>query len=159
MTTRGKILVVDDKSDIVETVSLCFSQEGFEVSTAFDGEQALKVARREQPDIVVLDVMLPKENGYRVARYLRDDYKEGRIATLPKILLLTARTVSDKQREDFLQTWSGAEMFMYKAVRSREAGGKRQGSRRRTTVGNGVARRATTELDHAWRGDFESHDG
>lgn len=109
-----KILVVDDKSDIVETVSLCFSQEGFEVSTAFDGEQALSVARREQPDLIVLDVMLPKENGYQVARYLREDYQEGRIATLPKILLLTARTVSDKQREEFLQTWSGAETFMYK---------------------------------------------
>jgi DNA-binding response OmpR family regulator len=74
----------------------------------------LEVARREEPDLIVLDVMLPKENGYQVARYLRDDYKEGRISTLPKVLLLTARTVSDKQREDFLQTWSGAEVFMYK---------------------------------------------
>ena len=109
-----KILVVDDKRDIVETVSLCLAQEGFEVSTAYDGEQALEVARREQPDLIVLDVMLPKENGYQVARYLRDDYKEGRISALPKVLLLTARTVSDKQREDFLQTWSGAEVFMYK---------------------------------------------
>ena len=78
MTTRAKILVVDDKSDIVETVSFCLTQEGFEVSTAFDGEQALKVACREQPDLIVLDVMLPKENGYQVARYLRDDYKGGR---------------------------------------------------------------------------------
>ena len=80
MTTRGKVLVVNDKSDIVETVSLCFAQEGFEDSTDFDGEQTLEVARREQPDVV----------------------------------LLTARTVSDKKREEFLQTWSGAEMFMYK---------------------------------------------
>jgi len=114
MTTPRKILVVDDKHDIVETVSFCFTQEGFEVSNAFDGEQALSVARREQPDLIVLDVMLPKENGYQVARYLREDYQEGRLATLPKILLLTARTVSDKQREEFLQTWSGAEAFMYK---------------------------------------------
>lgn len=109
-----KILVVDDKRDIVETVSLCFLQEGFEVSTAYDGEQALEVARREEPDLIVLDVMLPKENGYQVARYLREDFKEGRISQLPRILLLTARTVSEKQREEFLQTWSGAEMFMYK---------------------------------------------
>jgi DNA-binding response OmpR family regulator len=115
MTNNAKkILVVDDKADIVETVSLCLTQEGFEVSTAFDGEQALEVARREEPELIVLDVMLPKENGYQVARYLRDDYKEGKISTLPKILLLTARTVSDKQREDFLQTWSGAEVCMYK---------------------------------------------
>lgn len=114
MANRRKILVVDDKPDIVETVTLCLTQEGFDVSTAFDGEQALELAREEQPDLIVLDVMLPKENGYQVARYLREDYKQGRIATLPKILLLTARTVSDKQREDFLQTWSGAEVFMYK---------------------------------------------
>jgi DNA-binding response OmpR family regulator len=112
--TPKKILVVDDKRDIVETVSLCLVQEGYEVSNAFDGEEALEVARREQPDLIVLDVMLPKENGYQVARYLREDYKEGKIAKLPKILLLTARTVSDKQREDFLQTWSGAEVCMYK---------------------------------------------
>jgi DNA-binding response OmpR family regulator len=109
-----RILVVDDKHDIVETITLCLSQEGFKVSNAFDGAQALEVARREQPDLIVLDVMLPKENGYQVARYLREDHQEGRIATRPKILLLTARTVSDKQREEFLQTWSGAEVFMYK---------------------------------------------
>lgn len=112
--TPKRILVVDDQRDIVETVRFCFVQEGFEVSHAFDGEEALEIARREQPDLIVLDVMLPKENGYQVARYLREDYQEGRIATLPTILLLTARTVSDKQREDFLQTWSGAEEFMYK---------------------------------------------
>lgn len=114
MKTRSKVLVVDDKKDIVETVSFCLAQEGFDVSSAFDGEEALAVARREEPDVIVLDVMLPKENGYQVARYLRDDFKEGRISTLPKVLLLTARTVPDKQREDFLQTWSGAEVLMYK---------------------------------------------
>lgn len=109
-----KILVVDDKADIVETVSFCFTQEGFDVSTAFDGEEALAVARRELPDLIILDVMLPKENGYQVARFLREDWKEGRIEKRPKVLLLTARTISDAQREDFVQTWSGADEVMYK---------------------------------------------
>ena len=110
----ARILVVDDKKDIVETVSFCFEQEGFAVSEAFDGHEALVKARSEEPDLIVLDVMLPKENGYQVARYLRDDFREGKLSKRPKILLLTARTVSDSQREDFLQTWSGADAFMYK---------------------------------------------
>jgi DNA-binding response OmpR family regulator len=114
MNGNKKILVVDDKEDIVETVSFCLSQEGFEVVTAFDGHQALEVARREQPDLIVLDVMLPKENGYQVARFLREDWQEGRLAKMPAILMLTARTVFDSQREEFLQTWSGADVFMYK---------------------------------------------
>lgn len=111
---KEKILVVDDKADIVETVGFCFTQEGFEVSTAFDGEEALEAARRDKPDLIILDVMLPKENGYQVARFLREDWKEGKLERRPKILLLTARTVSDAEREDFLQTWSGADSVMYK---------------------------------------------
>jgi two-component system alkaline phosphatase synthesis response regulator PhoP len=114
MSEKKKILVVDDKEDIVETVSFCLGQEGFEVVTAFDGQQALEVARREQPDLIVLDVMLPKENGYQVARFLREDWQEKRLAKMPAILMLTARTVFDAQREEFLQTWSGADVFMYK---------------------------------------------
>jgi DNA-binding response OmpR family regulator len=58
--------------------------------------------------------MLPRENGYQVARFLREDWKEGRLRKMPKILMLTARTVFDAQREEFLQTWSGADAFMYK---------------------------------------------
>lgn len=114
MSEAAKILVVDDKKDIVETVSYCLCEEGFAVSTAFDGSDALDKARAEQPDLIVLDVMLPRENGYQVARYLREDRKEGRIAKRPRVLLLTARTVSDRQREDFLLTWSGADAVMYK---------------------------------------------
>jgi DNA-binding response OmpR family regulator len=114
MSGNKKILVVDDKEDIVETVSFCLAQEGFEVVTAFDGHQALEVARREQPDLIVLDVMLPKENGYQVARFLREDWQQGRLPKMPAILMLTARTVFDSEREEFLQTWSGADVFMYK---------------------------------------------
>jgi len=111
---EARILIVDDKTDIVETVSFCFAQEGFEILKAFDGQEALDVARREQPDLIVLDVMLPRENGYQVARFLRDDWKEGKLKKRPKILLLTARTVFEAEREEFLQTWSGADGIMYK---------------------------------------------
>ena len=108
MTTRGKILVVDDKSDIVETVSLCLSQEGFEVSTALDGEQALKVARREQPDLIVLDVMLPKENGYQVyalssfARGVRDELSAP-YSSLGRLKVKTAPLPSSPSAQVFLR--------------------------------------------------------
>jgi two-component system alkaline phosphatase synthesis response regulator PhoP len=111
--TEPRILIVDDKVDIVETLSFCFAQEGYMVFTAFDGPGALEVARGEQPDLIVLDVMLPGENGYQVARFLREDWKEGKLRERPKILLLTARTV-ETEREEFLSTWSGADAFMYK---------------------------------------------
>lgn len=114
MKEGAKILVVDDKKDIVETVAYCLAEEGYEVTAAFDGQEALEKARSEQPDLMVLDVMLPRENGYQVARFLREDSQQGKIAKRPKVLLLTARTVSDRQREDFLLTWSGADDVMYK---------------------------------------------
>ena len=70
---RAKILVVDDQPDIVETISFCLQQEGHEVLTASDGEQALEIARAEKPEMMILDVMMPRENGYQVARYIRED--------------------------------------------------------------------------------------
>lgn len=114
MSGKKKVLVVDDQKDIVETIAFCLEQEGYEVITAYDGEEALKQARAEQPDLIILDVMLPKENGYQVARYLREDAQSGRITRQPSIIILTARTVDEKDREEFLQTWTGADEFMYK---------------------------------------------
>jgi len=109
-----KVLVVDDQHDIVDTVGYCLQQEGYEVLTAFNGQEALDAARAGSPDLIILDVMLPKENGYQVARRLREDTRSGRIPKMPRILMLTARVVADKDREDFLRTWSGAHGFMYK---------------------------------------------
>ena len=114
MSSPMKILVVDDKKDIVETIAFCLEQEGYEILTAYDGKSALETARREEPDLLVLDAMLPKENGYQVARFLREEAQAGSLGRRPRILMLTARTVSDRQREDFLRTWSGADEFMYK---------------------------------------------
>ncbi len=114
MQSKPRVLVVDDQRDIVETIGFCLEQEGCEVLTAYDGEEALAVARQAHPDVIVLDVMLPKENGYQVSRYLREDEKAGKLPKRARILMLTARTVPEKEREEFLQTWSGADAFMYK---------------------------------------------
>ena len=79
------ILVVDDERNIVELVRLYLEKEGFTVITAFDGEQALVQFDRNDPDLVVLDVMLPRMDGFEVCRQLR------RRGDVP-ILMLTARS-------------------------------------------------------------------
>lgn len=112
---KPHILIVDDETDIVETVRFGLEQEGFEVSTAGDGEQALERARRMQPDLIVMDVMMPKENGYRVARQLREDQAAGKLAKRPAILLLTARNLkADPEREQMFAEFSQADAIMYK---------------------------------------------
>lgn len=69
-----KVLVVDDDAKIVKIVCHCLEKEGFLTLTAVDGEQALRVAEVEQPDLVVLDLMLPKLNGLDVCRVLIEEH-------------------------------------------------------------------------------------
>ena len=86
MATR--ILVVDDEPDLLELVRINLSQAGFEVETAETGEEGLSRARRNRPDLVVLDVMLPDLPGTEVCRRMRADPE---LAGLP-ILMLTAKS-------------------------------------------------------------------
>jgi DNA-binding response OmpR family regulator len=81
------ILVVDDERDIVELVRYNLVQAGYRVSAAADGQQALEMVRRDRPDLVVLDLMLPLMSGTEVARLLRQDEKTRDIP----IIMLTAR--------------------------------------------------------------------
>jgi DNA-binding response OmpR family regulator len=80
-----KILVVEDEPTLVETLAYNLNRQGYTVVTATDGHAALAVARREQPDLIVLDVMLPGLDGFEVCRILRQEMN------VP-ILMLTART-------------------------------------------------------------------
>lgn len=79
-----KVLVVEDEPTLVETLEYNLARQGYEVCTATDGLAALEVARRERPDLIVLDIMLPKLDGFEVCRILR------REMSVP-ILMLTAR--------------------------------------------------------------------
>ena len=85
---KKKILIVDDEMDIVETLRFFLEQEGYECITAFDGIEALNKARAENPGLILLDIMLPKMNGYKVARLLKFDEKYRHIP----IIMLTAKT-------------------------------------------------------------------
>ncbi len=82
-----KILVVDDEAVLVETIAYNLEQAGYQVTTAADGASALEVARRESPDLIILDIMLPEMDGLEVCRQLRRD--SGTIAT--PIIMLTAK--------------------------------------------------------------------
>ena len=85
VTAAGPILVVDDDRKIVTLVSTYLEREGFAVITAFDGREALRKARSEQPALIVLDLMLPELDGFETMRLIRED------SDVP-VLMLTARS-------------------------------------------------------------------
>ena len=86
-----RILVVDDDKQIVRLVHSYLEKAGYTILIAYDGEDAMRVIRRERPDLIVLDLMLPKRDGLAVVRELR---ASGRVVP---VLLLTARaTLADK---------------------------------------------------------------
>ena len=70
---KGRILVVDDEIYIVHILDFSLGMEGYEVITALDGEQALEKARSEKPDLIVLDIMMPKLDGYETCKRLKAD--------------------------------------------------------------------------------------
>ena len=81
-----KVLIVDDDPDLVEAVSTILESKGYAVAKAYGGVEGLKKARTENPDLIVLDVMMPDKDGYTVCKELKADKK---YRSIP-ILLLTA---------------------------------------------------------------------
>ncbi len=87
-----RILVVDDDKSIVKILRGYLEQSGFIVLDAFDGEAALHMLRRERPDLVILDLMMPNRDGWEVTRIVRADPV---LASTP-VIMLTARVDDDK---------------------------------------------------------------
>ena len=85
MMETTTILVVDDEKNIVDLVSAYLKKDGFHVISAPDGQQALKLAITEQPDLIVLDIMLPGMDGLEVLTRIRKEYD-------PYVIMLTAKT-------------------------------------------------------------------
>jgi DNA-binding response OmpR family regulator len=82
-----KILVVDDEVFLVKAIQIRLKRAGYDVITAYDGLDGLNKAREEKPDLIILDVMLPKKNGYQVCRLLKFDEQYKHIP----IIMLTAK--------------------------------------------------------------------
>ncbi len=108
-----KILVVDDERHIVRLVEVNLSRAGYEVLTAYDGVEALEVFAREKPDMVVLDVMMPRMDGFEVLKKLQADHSS---ANVP-IIMLTAKA----QDADIFRGWSsGVSSYLTKPFNPRE---------------------------------------
>lgn len=108
-----KILVVDDEEDIVNLLSYNLEKEGYVVSKAFDGREALKKVKCERPDLVLLDLMLPEIQGLDVAKAIRNNHET---ASIP-IIMLTAK-VSEIDR--ILGLEIGADDYVTKPFSVRE---------------------------------------
>lgn len=105
-----KILVVDDEISLQETVAYNLKKQGYEVQTTGDGAEALEIARKMQPDLIILDVMLPGLDGFEICRILR------REMTTP-VLMLTAR---DDEIDRVVGLEVGADDYMSKPFSMRE---------------------------------------
>jgi two-component system alkaline phosphatase synthesis response regulator PhoP len=137
--TTHRILVVDDDKEIVRLVRAYLEQAGFQVLIAYDGEMALHTLRRDRPDLVVLDLMLPDRDGWDITRLVRSDQS---LASLP-IIMLTAR-VEDTDKIVGLEL--GADDYITKPFNPREVVARVRSVLRRSQAGNSQSQRRVLQL-------------
>ena len=104
------ILVVDDEKRLVSLVESYLNQEGYRVATAFNGREALSVAEKEKPDLIILDIMMPEMDGHEFIETYRRDHST-------PIILLTARV---EEEEQVIGLELGADDYITKPFRPRE---------------------------------------
>ena len=97
MNSKGCILIVDDNRSVVRIIEVLLQREGFETLTAFDGLEGLQKAREEKPDLIILDVVMPRMDGYEVCRLLQDDVDT---ASIPILLLTVMGQLDDPTLDD-----------------------------------------------------------
>lgn len=107
---RPVALVADDEPDVQELLAVLLTRAGYDVLRAGDGEEALCLARRHLPEVVVVDVRMPKLDGYDTTRALRADPMTAGL----KVVILTA-SVRDSERRQALA--AGADLYLRKSVR------------------------------------------
>ncbi len=107
---QGRVLVVDDEAMVTEVVGRYLQREGFDVDLATDGEDALRLAREHRPDLIVLDLMLPKIDGLEVCRSIRRD------SDVP-IIMLTAK---GEEMDRIVGLELGADDYVVKPFSPRE---------------------------------------
>ena len=112
-----KILIADDEQNIVISVEFLMKREGFNVIVAGDGEEALAKIRAERPDIVLLDVMMPKKNGFDVCQEVRADAALADV----RILMLTAKGRDTDVAKGLAL---GADAYMTKPFSTKDLVGK-----------------------------------
>ena len=107
---KDKILIVEDDANLLAALKYNLRKDGYDVVTAVDGAEAVETARKEKPDLIILDVMLPIMNGFEVCRILRKEM------TVP-IMMLTAKT---EEMDKIVGLEIGADDYMTKPFSMRE---------------------------------------
>src|SRR4030043_143809 len=120
----NKVLIVEDDANLLETLKYNLRKEGYDVVTASDGEKAIEVARKEKPDLIILDIMLPKISGFEVCRILRKEMP------VP-ILMLTAKA---DETDKIVGLEIGADDYMTKPFSMRELLARVRAMLRRTKM-------------------------
>lgn len=123
---ENKILVVDDEKPIVEILKINLEKNGYKVVTAYDGESAVEKAASEEPDLILLDVMLPKMDGFTVCKKIRET------SAVP-IIMLTAR---EEEVDKVLGLELGADDYMTKPFSLRELMARLKANLRRNQIAN-----------------------
>ena len=113
MAEKPRILLVDDEPSIVKVVTKRLEVEGYEVLIAMDGQEALRLAQQAHPALIILDIMLPKLNGYEVCRLLKFDQKFQHIP----ILMFTAKA---QEKDEELARECGADAYLRKPFKAPE---------------------------------------
>lgn len=102
-----KILILDDEQDIVESLKFVLESANFTCYCAYNGEDGLRLAKELVPDLIILDVMMPKMNGYKICRLLKYDAKYKNIP----ILMVTARS---QEEDKLIGEETGADEYITK---------------------------------------------
>jgi two-component system, OmpR family, response regulator len=131
-----KVLVVEDDPNLLETLGYNFRKEGYRVVTSSDGEQAVAAARQEKPDIIILDIMLPRMNGFEVCRIIRKEM------TVP-ILMLTAKA---DETDKIVGLEIGADDYMTKPFSIKELLARVRAMLRRSRMGETTPANETTPI-------------
>ena len=108
-----KILIVDDEQDIVESLKFVLENCDYTCYCAYNGEDGLKLAREIVPDLMILDVMMPRINGYKISRLLKFDKKYKNIP----ILMVTARS---QEEDKLIGEETGADEYITKPFEIKE---------------------------------------
>ena len=93
----GKILVVDDDPDILDAVTMILESQGYQVSTARDGIEGLATLKAENPDLMILDLMMPKMDGFAVCKELQDP-RWSKYKDIPILILTSVREEASRRR-------------------------------------------------------------
>lgn len=130
---NAKILVVDDEKNIVDILKFNLVKEGFQTIEAYDGEQAIECAQKEKPDLILLDIMLPKMDGFTVCRKLRQT-----IST--PIIMITAK---EEEVDKVLGLELGADDYITKPFSTRELMARVKANLRRVTADNNTSKESS----------------